>query len=145
MSLRIVVDSSIIVKWLNTTNEKDLEGANKLLADALEGKIELLAPELAKYEVGNVLLVKKKLSKKDVKIPLNTLFAFPIQFIPESEESASETYNLAFDLELTYYDASFISLAKQYDAILVTENIKHQGRSKDIKVISLQDYPPSNS
>ena len=37
-------------------------------------------------------------------------------------------------------DASFMSLAKQYNAILVTENSKHQGKSKDIRVKSLQEY-----
>ncbi|MBI2086174.1 type II toxin-antitoxin system VapC family toxin [Candidatus Daviesbacteria bacterium] len=140
MAKKIVVDSSVIVKWLNATDEKDLEKADKLLADALEGKIELLAPELAKYEVGNVLLLGKKLSPPDLRIPLHTLFVSPVEFISESEELAKETYFLAFDLGITYYDASFLSLAKAYNAALVTDNIKHQGKASSIKVISLKDY-----
>jgi hypothetical protein len=27
-----------------------------------------------------------------------------------------------------------------YDATLITENIKHQGKTSDIKVIALKDY-----
>lgn len=140
MVKKVVVDSSVIVKWLNVTDEKDLEKSDKLLTDALEGKVELLAPELSKYEVGNVLLLGKKLSPQDLKIPLHTLFVSPIQFISESEELAKETYILAFGLGITYYDASFLSLAKAYNATLVTDNIKHQGKASGIKAISLKDY-----
>lgn len=142
MVKKLVLDSSIIVKWLNSQDEKNLEKSDKILADALKNEIELLAPELAKYEVGNVLLCRKKLSSSDIEIPLHTLFVSPIQFIPESEELAKETYNIATSLGITYYDASFISLAKRLDATLVTDNIKHQGKAKDpkIKVISLKDY-----
>src|SRR5258708_37563292 len=124
----LVLDSSVIIKWLNSTNEKDVEKADKILTDTLEGKIELIAPELAKYEIGNVLLLKKKLSPEEFRIPLHALYSYPIQFIPETEELADETYNLAFNLGVTYYDASFMSLAQVYDATLVTENIKHQGK-----------------
>lgn len=140
MVKKVVVDSSVIVKWLNTTDEESLEQSDRILADALEDKIKLLAPELAKYEVGNVLLFSKKLLPKDLEIPLHTLFVSPVQFISESEESARETYTLAFDLGVTYYDASFLSLAKQYGATLVTDNVKHQGKTSDIKVISLKEY-----
>jgi|SRR3990167_6013030 len=140
MTLKLVVDSSVIVKWLNSTDEDNLGQSDKVLADALENKVEILAPELAKYEVGYTLLLKKKLSSKKVEIPLHTLFAFPIQFIAESEDLAKETFTLAESLKITYYDASFLSLAKKYDATLVTENIKHQGKSTKVKVKSLQDY-----
>jgi predicted nucleic acid-binding protein len=140
MTLKLVVDSSVIVKWLNSIDEENLAQSDKVLADALEKKVEILAPELAKYEVGNTLLLRKKLSSKKVEIPLHTLFAFPIQFIAESEDLARETFSLAESLRITYYDASFLSLAKKYNATLVTDNIKHQGKSTKVKVKSLQDY-----
>lgn len=140
MPNKIVVDSSVIVKWFNTKDEENLIDADKLLADALKGDIELLAPELAKYEVGNVLLFSKKLLPKETIIPFHAFFASPIQFIPQSEELAKETYEIAFNLGITYYDASFLSVAKQYNATLVTDNTKHQGKASDIKVVSLKDY-----
>jgi len=33
-----------------------------------------------------------------------------------------------------------MSLAKQCNATLVTDNIKHQGKDSSIKVIALKDY-----
>lgn len=140
MVQKIVVDSSVIVKWLNTTDEKNLIKADKILSDALKNKIELFAPELAKYELGNVLLFSKKLTPEETEIPFHALFVSPIQFIPQSEELAKETFKIADSAGITYYDASFLSLAEQVGALLVTDNIKHQGKSIRVRVIPLQDY-----
>ena len=144
MALKLVIDSSVIVKLLNNVDEDHIQQADKILADALEGKVELLAPELAKYEVGNVLLLKKKLSPAEIEFPIQALYNYPIKFISETEQLAKDTYNLASNAGITYYDASFMSLAKQLDATLVTDNIKHQGKASDIKVLSLSDYSTSS-
>lgn len=138
--MRVIVDSSVIVKWLNTTDEQYVEEANNLLNDALNRKVELLAPELAKYEVGNVLLKGKQLTSQEAYISLATVHALPISFIPDSEELAKETYAQAYTNNITYYDASFLALAKHHNGNLITENIKHQGKSTTVKVIPLKDY-----
>ena len=135
----LVVDSSVIVKWLNKTKEQNIEQADKILTQAREGDTELFAPELAKYEVGNVLITKR-VSSNDAMISLATLYSLPITFITESEDLSKQTYILAARLGITYYDASFMSLAKQQDAVLVTENIKHQAKSEKIKVTHIKDY-----
>lgn len=135
----LIIDSSVIVKWLNETKEQYLEQADEILSQAREGEVELFAPELAKYEVGSVLITKK-VAPDDAKISLATLYSIPITFVAESENLAEQTYDLASNFGLTYYDASFLSLAKQYNATLVTENIKHQGKSRKVKVVSLRDY-----
>ena|SRR3990167_5578760 len=140
MSIKIVVDTSIIVKWLNKSNEQYVEKADSLMEAALEGDIELVAPELAKYEIGNTLLFSKKLTPSEASVSLDTAYSLPITFITESEELAKETFTLAHNSGITYYDASFLALAKKYEATLVTENIKHQGKIKNIKVRHLKDY-----
>lgn len=140
MSSKVVIDTSIIVKWLNQNNEKNIDKADKIMEDALKGEIELLAPELARYELVNVLLKGKQLVPEEAYISLGTAYSLPINFIPESEDLSRETYDLAFNLGITYYDATFMSLAKQYNAILLTDNVKHQGKSTKVKVKSLQDY-----
>lgn len=135
----LIVDSSVIVKWLNQTKEQNLEQADKILNQARDGQVDLITPELAKYEVGNVLITKG-VSVIEAKISLSTLYAFPITFINDSLDLAEQTYFLAESLGITYYDASFLSLTKQYGAILVTENVKHQGKDSSIKVVALKDY-----
>lgn len=144
MPQKCVVDSSLVVKWLNPTNEERVDKADLVLKDAQEDKLILFAPELAKYEIGNTLLVHKKLSKEEAKVTLFNLFTLPIQFVPETEELANATYEIAIEEreegQITYYDASFVALAKQEDAILVTDNPKHQAIIKEVKVVPLKDY-----
>ena len=140
MKLNVVVDTSVITKWLNQNGENDVDMADRIMESALKGEIELIAPELSKYEYGNVLLRGKQLTPKEANISLGTAYSLPINFVSESEDLARETFTIAFNLGITYYDASFLSLAKKYDAVLVTENIKHQGKTRDVKVKSLRDY-----
>lgn len=136
----LVVDTSVIIKWLNKDNEVNTEEADDILEDVKNGQAELIAPELAKYELGNVLLKGKQLTLNEAYISLGTAYSLPITFIAESEDLAKETYNIAINNGVTYYDASFMSVAKQYGATLVTENVKHQGKSTDISVKSLAEY-----
>lgn len=134
-----VIDSSVIVKWVNQIDEKFLDRADKLLRDAQAGSVALFAPELSKYEIGNALL-KKKLEIPLAYETLGTVSLLPITFIPESENLAKETYRIAQQIGVTYYDASFIALAKQEKATLITDNPKHQGKTTEIEVIPLADY-----
>src|SRR3989338_840574 len=143
MKHSIVVDTSVIVKWLNTTNEENVKKADHLMEKSLQGEIELFAPELAKYELGNVLLKGKLLTPAQATAPISSVYTLPISFFGESENLAKQTFSLASSLGITYYDAAFISLAKEYNATLVTENIKHQGRTTDIEVLPLKNIKPA--
>jgi predicted nucleic acid-binding protein len=135
-----VIDTSVFMKWLNQDNEQNIDEANNILNAVKAGKAELIAPELIKYEIGNVLLKGKKLNPDQAYISLSTAYILPVTFITESEDQAKETYTLAYNLGISYYDASFISLAKQYDATLITDNIKHQGKDSSLKVLAINDY-----
>lgn len=136
----LVVDTSVIVKWLNQDNEDYIEQADRILKDAQLDKIIIIAPELARYEVGNALLLGKHLSIEQASIVLAQLYKLPITFVEDTAELAEKTFELAVQAEITYYDASFIALANQYDATLVTDNMKHQGKLKAIKTRAIKDY-----
>ena len=140
MVTKVVVDSSVILKWLYRENEANLDVADALLKSSWGGKVILLAPELAKYEAGNVLLTAKKLTVEQGKEAMEVLYALPIRFIPESEPIAKETFVLGVQGGVTYYDVSFAALAKQEDAVLVTANPKHQTKIQGVKVVALEEY-----
>ncbi|HUC88021.1 MAG TPA: type II toxin-antitoxin system VapC family toxin [Candidatus Binatia bacterium] len=136
----IIVDTSVIVKWLNQTNEDYIEQADKIIKAAELEIITILAPELAKYEAGNVLIGAKGLSVKQASDVLGQLYKLPITFVEDTLELAKETLRLASKAKITYYDASFMALALKYDAVLVTDNAKHQARLAEVKVKALKDY-----
>ena len=137
---KFVVDSSVIFKWLYRTDEKYLEQADRLLQDGYTNKIFLLVPELSKYEVGNVLLMAKKLDAERAKEALEIFYSLPVQFISETIELSRETYAIGNKSGITYYDASFAALAKQEEAVLITDNPKHQQKFPGVKVVSLKEY-----
>jgi len=137
---KIVTDSSVILKWLYRTDEKYLEQADKILQDGYTNKIFILAPELAKYEVGNVLLAAKKLEVGKAREALEIFYSLPVQFIAETLGHAKGTYAVGSKSGITYYDASFVALARKEGAILVTDNPKHQQKFPGVKVIPLKEY-----
>ena len=142
---KIVTDTSVIVKWVSSENEPHLAEADQILRDVQSGKVVLSAPELAKYELGNALL-KKGFSPSQAYQSLSTIYSLPIQFVPETEELATETYDLAHEVRsasspsFTYYDAAFAALTRQTNALLVTDNPKHHSKIKGINVIPLEKY-----
>lgn len=142
---KIVVDSSVLVKWVNRIDERHLEQADSILSDFESGKIEIIAPEMSRYEVGNSLL-KKKLEISLALDALVTFYSLPITFFPQTEKLSVEAYREASEArskgyeKITYYDTTFTALAKQENAILVTDNPKHQAKIEGVNVVSLEDY-----
>ncbi|MBI2616581.1 type II toxin-antitoxin system VapC family toxin [Candidatus Gottesmanbacteria bacterium] len=142
---KVVVDSSVMVKWVKQNNESNIKEANQILVDAQAGKAILIAPELAKYEVGNAIL-KKGIEVNQANQNLGTISSLPIEFISETPNLAFQTYQMAYEVRLlgdkkfTYYDAAFAALAKKEDAILVTDNPKHQSKIKGVRVVPLAKY-----
>lgn len=140
MALRkVVVDSSVIVKWLNSDREEYLEEANKLLKMACEEKVLILAPELARYEVSNALM-HKNMDVNQLMVSVSTIFGLPIRFVSFSDEQSQLSAKVAVESGMTFYDATFVALAMDQKAVLITENAKHQAKCKEVKVLSLKDW-----
>lgn len=135
-----VVDSSVIIKWLNAVDEDQLNQAQKLLDQIEIGRVIAIVPELVKYEIGNALLKGKRLKLYEAEDALDAFSKIPIHVISLSFEELFLIYEIAELHNITFYDATFIALAKKYRASLVTANPKHQKKIDKVKVISLKDY-----
>ena len=116
-----------------------MDKADKLLKACEKGKVSLIAPELSKYEVGNAVLYKG-LDIPMAKASLGTISDIPISFIRQSVEDLKEIIEIAGIEKVTFYDASFVELAKKEGAVLVSANPKHQKSFTGVKVIDLKDY-----
>lgn len=132
---RFVLDTSVIVKWFS--EEKGSEKARTILQQLQDQKVEILLPELVKYELANAFLKGKKLTGREAGVALETFYSLPLLFIAETPESAKLAYILAVKLDISYYDACFLALAKTKKATLITANPKHQKKIKGIKIIIL--------
>jgi|SRR3989339_1304484 len=136
----LVIDSSVAVKWLNKQGESNTTQADKVLKGVQNEKVYLLMPELAKYEVGNALLYKQ-MPFQNASGSLATFYGIPIQFVPQDQSQAQSAMRMAYEHKVTFYDASFMALAKERKADLITDNPKHQEkRVVGVNVVSLKDY-----
>lgn len=136
----LVIDSSVAVKWLNKQDEAYIEQADKILKDVQGNKAYLLMPELAKYEVGNALLYKKMPLQYTLG-SIATYYSIPIQFVPHDKSQAQDTVRLAHENQITFYDATFLALARELKVDLITDNPKHQKKKiRGVKVVSLKNY-----
>lgn len=136
----LVIDSSVAVKWLNNQDELFVIQADKILKDVQKEKACIIMPELAKYEIANALLHKKMLLPNTLG-SLATFYSIPIEFIPQDQKQTQSAIEIAYANKITFYDASFMALAKERKAKLVTDNTKHQGKAiTGFKIVSLKDY-----
>ncbi|MBN1462423.1 MAG: type II toxin-antitoxin system VapC family toxin [Paludibacteraceae bacterium] len=139
MTKKVVIDTSVFAKWLVSEGEKYLDKADEILNDLETGKVTIFAPELSKYELGNVFW-KRSLDLSDTENVISTMYSIPITFISDNKDLTTASYKYATRLKITYYDAAFIALAEYLNAVLVSDNLKHQGKVEGIKVIGLKDY-----
>ena len=138
---KLVLDSSVLVKWVTSNNEELVKEARDILRFTQKQKVKIFVPELTKFEVGNALW-KKDIVYSEAAFDLELFYHFPIEFVSWNKELAKRTLAIAIHEKITYYDASFIALAEDLKATLVTDNPKHQKKSlaSKIKVVALKEY-----
>ncbi len=136
----VVVDTSVAVKWVSFSQEDGLDKADAILRMAVEKKIEIHMPELAKYEIGNVLLHKKIPAESKVDA-LSFFLNLPIFFTSFDSHLMKNSQEIAMSSLMTFYDASFVALARKLECPLITDNYKDQSKSKatTVEVVKLAD------
>lgn len=98
-------------------------------------------PSLAYYEIGNALWKEcnllKRLNMNEVNKTLEFTFSLLklMQIIPiEDSNLGLKTLSNANKLNITYYDAAYLTVTKQLDKILVTEDEKLTKAARKIGV-----------
>lgn len=120
MAAKIVVDTSVLIKWIKTKDENLVNEARRLLADIGRRPLEVHVPALLLYEVGNVLLLKTDLDAAGLNDALSDLEALPFTVAPPATPLLKRAARLGRELSLTFYDASFLALAVELDCSFVT-------------------------
>jgi predicted nucleic acid-binding protein len=137
---RIVVDSSVVIKFLNQHHEENIKQADKLLGEILGGEAELFAPELVKYEIGNLLVINKKLTQSESKIVLAALYSLPIEFVSQTSELSIDSHAIASEFGLNFNESVFLALAEWKDAIYITDIESRKVKPQGVKLVQLKDY-----
>jgi predicted nucleic acid-binding protein len=124
MAAKIVVDTSVLIKWIKTRDEDLVDEARLLLHEIETRPLEVAVPALLLYEVGNILLTKTRLPPDDLARAIDDVSALPLVVADPDAGLLRRTIRLGRELNLTFYDASFLALAEELDCTFVTADRK---------------------
>jgi predicted nucleic acid-binding protein len=120
MARKIVVDTSVLIKWVKTRDEKLVDEARRLLNAIQRRPLEVHVPALLLYEIGNILLLKTDLHIDALNDAISDVEALPFTVAPPATPLLKRAARLGKELRLTFYDASFLALAVELDCPLIT-------------------------
>jgi predicted nucleic acid-binding protein len=130
-----VVEASVIIKWaVGDEREPDHEKARDLLNEWSEGRVDISAPMLWQYEVGNFLgrrLNDEASEKMDILLDLK------IKGIEFTEKMFRQCFAWMKDHPITFYDASYLAAAIEVKGLLITADEKFVNKMKKMKNICL--------
>jgi predicted nucleic acid-binding protein len=118
--MRFVLDSSFIAKLI--TDEELSDEAIELYEREHMRELELIASQLAVYEVGNVIWKKVKKSGGDGGKYLEALLSLDVLYIGMEGHLTAEAMRIAQENDVTFYDAIHVATAESRQANLLTED-----------------------
>jgi predicted nucleic acid-binding protein len=130
------VDASVILKWIGGDNEPDYDQAKILFDQNWNQLISLIAPDLLKIEVANVLLKKKHLSPHEVHQFIRLLDQSNTLFIPTTNSLLDLATKLAHQYDLSVYDGIYLATAQESDTMLISADTKHHGPLPQVILLS---------
>jgi predicted nucleic acid-binding protein len=130
MAARIVVDSSVLIKWIKTRDEELVKEARDLLQEVEARPLEIHVPALLLYEVGNVLLLRTRLDAARLAAVIRDLEGLPMTVAPPATPLLEQAARIGRELDITFYDASFIALAVELDCPYITADLRLVERAR---------------
>ncbi len=120
MSNKLVVDSSVAIKWF--LPEIGSEAARRILESYQKGETALLAPDLLYAELGNI--VWKKCRSQQLEVEEASEILDSLRLIEISTSAAFELMPKAFEIasryQRTVYDSLYLALCEKESAPFVT-------------------------
>ncbi len=125
----VVPDASIILKWvLEKDHEPDYQQAANLQQALLNEAIEIRLPTLWRYEVGNILGLKKPAVAIEL---MSALLAYEFDEVPlRSEYALSVLEHMREIKQITFYDSAYHVLALRTKGMYVTADTAYVKRAK---------------
>lgn len=131
---KVVLDSSVVVKWF--TAEDGSERSISYLDSFTRGSLSIVVSELAFYEVANALRYNPDFTFMDVRSSVEHLLNLKLDVKSLDTELVKESAQIAFDCNVTFYDAVPVALAKIEKVKCITAD-----RTSQFAKLSPRGYP----
>jgi predicted nucleic acid-binding protein len=121
----IVLDTSVIIKWFFKGNEGNTKLANLILKRYLNNEIGIITPEIALFEIANVVKNRIKISQnKQFGIDIiDKIFSLGIIYYT-TKEILKNAFDIAIDINESVYDCIFIAAAAHFNLQMITDDKK---------------------
>lgn len=114
----IILDASIVVKWFS--EEEYTEKALAIRERIRMGEERVIVPDLLLYELANALKYNPSFDANDVSDALTSILDMDLEIVTPIPEIINLAVALAFDYNITVYDAFYIALAKDLELTFIT-------------------------
>lgn len=131
----MILDSSVIFKWF--FDEEGTDRALAILQDIQKEKISMFAPRLLFYEIGNSLLCHKPFTEDKIGYASKILEELPFSFYDFTFQEWNTIIDEAHYYNISFYDYSYLFLAKQLNTHLITADRKLFGKTKKLGFVKL--------
>ena len=96
----------------------------------MAGTASIACPDLALYEVGNTLRLKRGVPEEALLKALGDLFRLALDILSPTEALLCQAARVASSRPITFYDAVYVALAQELEATFVSADLRlcHQIR-----------------
>ena len=118
--MRLLLDTSVLIKWFHSSGEGKLAEARALRAAHLSGQVDAHLLDLALYEVGNVLVRALDWPADQVADQLEDLLTICGTPLVMTEEWLRDAASIATEHRLSFYDAAWAAAARGLSIPLIS-------------------------
>ena len=136
--MNVALDASVVIKWF--FEEEGTDAALQLLEEHKLEKIQINVPDLLFFEFGNTVVKKFREdidTRKEFNRNLTDLLSIQLSFAETTPDLLKLVYSLASRYEITFYDATYVALAKSLKCDFVTADKKLVEATKALKFVKL--------
>ena len=114
----IILDASVVVKWFS--EEEYTDKALEIRERIRMGEEKVVVPDLLLYELANALKYNSNFDANDVSDALTSIFDMDMDIVTPIPETINSAVTLAFEYNITVYDAFYVALAKETELTFIT-------------------------
>ncbi|MDP3011353.1 MAG: type II toxin-antitoxin system VapC family toxin [Candidatus Hydromicrobium sp.] len=133
----LVLDSSVFIKWFSKDEEDDMSDAISILKSLTSSDIIIVCPEIAIYELANVLYYKPDLDYEKTKIALEQFLNLGIEFIKLFKSLILDANKIRHEFDITFYDSSYLAVARFFKLKFITADKKLYESCREFENIEL--------
>jgi len=136
-----VLDASVVLKWF--VDENDSDKAVRLREEYYFGERDIIVPDLFLFEVSNALRYNQDFKVSEIIESIRSLFDMGIKIVTPTSSLLERAIEMARNLDITCYDATYLALAEDLEFEFITADSKLYNKILKKDTVKLLAHMPS--